>query len=271
MNMKKIVLSLFLTVLLVGLCSGAALAADYPSITVADSADFTMVLQEQETEEVTIIPLDEYWMPDEFAPGDADNLSWASSNTSIATVTPGPGNDTATIQAVGKGRAQITVTYDNTNGPDVSVPIYVVVEDQEVQSVTVNVQISGPNLGTITKNNLYVPLFDLSDTLPNVVDNDDDVLKKTPSALHALIQALIDEKGLNWVNNPANLVISSQGSYVDTIDGDAPYTDENGNFYGWQYKVRLNNNLVIEPDFAASAFEVQSGGTVIWYFDKYEF
>jgi hypothetical protein len=279
--MKKTALRLLLALALVCLFSTAAFAADHPNLSLDSSADFTMVLDANETADhaTTVVPYDQYWSPESFDPGDLANISWVSDNDNVAIFDENDsdsysGSDSATIKAVSEGSATVTITYDNSVGADAVVTIYVVVEGATTTSSVSGIEVSVDGDQTddfdyTGVNALTVPLFSLKDVFGGSFD-DGDVLQKTPTAMHALLYALElnhdpdvgDPWDWDWVasNVDINVLYQNQGGFVEGIeDDDNTWTD------GWQYKIDS-----VDPGHAASVEPLEDNNDPVdWGFWAY--
>jgi hypothetical protein len=280
--MKKIY-SLLLVMALV-LCSmpGTFAATDpvaYPNVTFADSSDFTIVRSNNTPESIKAMGLNSSWKKVSFTNAEIPYLTWKTSDPSViqfdywwifgaATIS---GRDQVSLKTKGDGEATITLTYNPPNGSPVTVKSFVVVEGGQtissISSITTN--FDGKTMNDFTKKG-SVPLFSLKDIYGQGF-NDNDVLKKSPSALHALLYNLelkngnhpsvtsISAAGWNWDWVKKNVIIESEGSYVKKIG-----TDVNSYSEGWQYKI--NNQKI---DHASSASKLNIGNSINWTYEAF--
>ncbi|MCR4435130.1 MAG: hypothetical protein QHH06_07080 [Clostridiales bacterium] len=200
-------------------------------------------------------------------------IHWTSSNPSVATVNPAGYSDTATITTGStEGEATIYINYDNEIDTDVTIPINVVVEGttvtDSVDNVNVSIDGTGDALGNpdtnFTLTGVDVPLFSLKDDVFGSGFDDGDVLKKTPTALHALLYALelhngghgtsdITDPNWNWDWVQNNVTVDYQGTYVVTIDGDS---------WSWEYNIGGGT----PPAQSASIYKLAGGESVNWVY-----
>lgn len=248
---KKILTAVTIIALLatVGMVSPVMAQTSYQYITTADNADFTIVKQGLAgTEQITVVGLDYSQTNPKvpFTTEEEEYITWTSSNPSRvilfdpatlqigATVT---GTDTVTVITVLRGDAVVTATYDTPDDPATSVTSYVATEGlQQVSSVSgVDITYNGDQTTDFTINDITVPLFDAGAAL-DLADSSD-ILKQSPSALHALLYALEIQNSSETTSTPigsfdwdwvrANVVMGddSQGSYVAAIGDDEEYSD----------------------------------------------
>jgi hypothetical protein len=271
--MKKRILAVLLAVGLVFLFAPTALAINYEYITLDESEDYTFVLDASggsvTTSSIHVLGMDSSYNTYEISTADEANLTWTIPSTAAAefagtglkTLT---GTDTAAITVTAPDQEfTVTVTYTNDGIPDAVVTIFVAAEGTGSDYVTgIDVDVTGDTAGTVDQDNLTVPLFDLKDVFFTFGDDDvADVLKNSPSALHALLYALELQKDpdtgnpwdWDWVSN--NVEIISQGSYVSGIASD---------YYGWTYTVNGD-----DPEHAASAHALNDNDDVVWIFTSW--
>ncbi|MCG8483133.1 MAG: hypothetical protein MJA31_07480, partial [Clostridia bacterium] len=241
--MKKTLSFLLITILMMSVFGLTAFADDgcttYPYITLADSADFTIVTQGLANyKTVKVQGLNASWTKVDFTATEKDYITWTTSNGSNVRFLDGfnlktslSGTDTATIVvfATATADATVTITYDTPDDDPVSVTSYIYAEGTSTTSSVSNIDVVVDASGAandFTSPGLNVPLFNLLDE--GIVTDDDDVLHQAPSALHALLYALeiyhstettstnINNFDWNWVK--ANVVIESEGSFVKKIE-----------------------------------------------------
>lgn len=278
--MKKTALRLLLALALVCLFSTAAFAADYPYITLDNSDDFTIVVDvsggDVTLPAITVVGLDSSYDKHSFDPAEMGDITWSiPGGSSVARLVYGgnevttlSGTDSAVIRVKDEGAVTVTVTYDTDTADPVSVPIFVVGEASVTNSVSgIDVEVNGDTAGSFSQNNLTVPRFDLKSVFTGFSNYDvADVLKNSPSALHALLYVLELENGYDgtdditdplwdwdWVSN--NVEIISQGSYVSGIASD---------WYGWAYTIEGD-----DPEHAASAHQLNTDDEVVWTFTSW--
>lgn len=257
----------------------------YPMVTLDDSANFTLIEQGTvNSAELTLMGLTASYEKVSFTSAEEDYISWAADTAGIVLFIDGwnigttmDDTDTVTVLIVGDGETVVTATYNVGTNP--SVTSYILVEDEEVSSVSgIDITYNGDVTTDFTMTDVTVPLFDMGDAL-DVADADvADVLVESPTALHALIWALEIQNSSETVNTPIanfdwdwvqgqtngedNVFIESEGSYVDSIGADEAYSDANYNFYGWQFEVDD-----VEMPHAASATTLVGTDSVTWFFD----
>ncbi|SHJ87477.1 DUF4430 domain-containing protein [Paramaledivibacter caminithermalis] len=278
--MKKVLSMLMVTVMILTVLAVPAFADDgcttYPYVTLDDSNDFTIVGDVSNTQTIKAVGLDSSWSKHDFTAIEKQYLTWTTSDSEVVKFVSGPttvtsktGVDQVTIKTMGQGTATVTVTYDTPDDAPVTVTSYVVVEGSTVtNSVSeVNIVVDGVSSDDFTMTFNTVPLFDLSDA--GICTNDNDVLKKTPSAIHALLYALeiyysdettstaINNFDWNWVKK--NVTIESEGSYVSRISND---TNDYSN--GWQFEVNSS-----APNHAASVIPLSDNDGVTWKFKQF--
>ncbi|GEM_PF-2292931 len=279
MKMKKISVGLLISMLMMAMLAMPVMAAvDYPMITLEDSEDFTVVGEIDDSESMTVLGLDDNFQTHPLG-SDEQYVTWTTSDEDVVLFDDGSDyidtiyeTDTVDVVLVGEGTSIITATYDTPNANPVTVTSYVVVEGSTVTSSIsgIDVAVEGFNTPEFTLNSLTVPLFSLVDA--GITDNDDDVLKNTPSVLHAFLYALeiqnsdettstpIEDFDWDWVID--NVDITSEGSYVSAVGAD------NGNINfsrGWQYGIdSLDPNN--RPDHAASVQPLSTGNEIYWGF-----
>lgn len=267
---KSLGLSIILTLMLVLFLAPAAFADQYPYLTFESSDDFTIVDYADEIATVKAVGLDANFIKHEITnPG---NITWTTSKAAVAdfggvnTVT----GASATITLNAEGEAIITASYTNDDGSIITCPCNIVVERLDTpvtQASGVKIWVKGDvqGSGIDIYEELIVPLFNLTEIYGPSFD-DSDVLKKDPTALHALLYALELEKGNNTViyGDPAwnwnwvkdNVTILNQGTYVFEIAG-----DESGWPIGWKFMVND-----IEEEKAASIVKIEDNSKVDWAF-----
>lgn len=264
--MKKLLRGILLLVFLLALTATPAFAgADtYPYLTFQDSADFTIVAPRISYEDITARGLDSTYTKQVIS--DPQNITWTSSDEDVALVVPDFGA-TAYVIALSEGQAVITASYTCADNTVIECPANVVVERRNnpvnlVQDVDITI-VGDPNGSGInisrTKtgaNPVDVPLFSLTSIWPGI--DDADVLSTDPTALHALLYTLEEEMdddnftwgdpGWDWDWVPNNVVVTSQGAYIQAIGGDQ---------YGWHFTVNG-----VEPAYAASIYKVNDTAPV---------
>ncbi|EHQ90800.1 DUF4430 domain-containing protein [Desulfosporosinus youngiae] len=233
-------------------------------LTLADSEHFTILGEvNDEVADIQVLGLDgTTWMTEEIT--DPENIEWTTSDSSVVKFLDGSTpvatideTDTVKIRLLTEGRAYVTAHYDN-----MEVSAYVVVETDGSPTVSVSdisVYVDAP--GTV--NDFYVinETVNLTD-LDWMLDNGK-TLKKDSSALHGLAMAGNEYySDPDWAEN--NLTVFSGGSYVAGIGADFASGTE-----GWMYTIVDVNNNIIEPDFAASVYELQSGDSVVWEYKNW--
>lgn len=252
--MKKSLSMLLVVVMMVAVLAVPSFADDgcttYPYITLADGNDFTIVKQGTgESEDVKVVGLDAAYTKHGFTDAEKDYITWTTSNSSVVKfeneyyqeVSSIIGKDIAKLKTMGTGTATVTITYDTPDDSPVSVTCYVVVEGTTYTGDVTNISVESKTDTTTycSKTGLTVEAFSLKDIFGQSFD-DDDVLKNSPSATHALLFALelendpdgctaVDDANWDWDWVSANVKINSQGSYVLEI----------GNDQYWEYN--LNN------------------------------
>lgn len=262
----------------VGVLSFAATTA-YPNVTFESSDDFTIVRDANTPETIKAMGLTSSYAKVGFNADEIDCLVWRTSDPSVikfnywwifnsSTIYD---KDEVKLVTTGSGDATVTVTYNPPNGDPVSVSSYVVVENGQITSSVSNIDtvVAGTVASTQLTNTGSVPLFDLNDVFGAGFD-DADVLKETPTVLHALLFNLelkndpdgatsITDSNWDWDWVSANVNITSQGSFVTNIG-----TDVNKYPKGWQYKL---NNASIQK--ASSVSDLTSSDDVNWFFGTY--
>ncbi|MPW27321.1 hypothetical protein GC105_16265 [Alkalibaculum sp. M08DMB] len=252
----------------------AMAATDYPMITFEDSADFTVIKGYLQTEVMTVQGLDSSYVKHDLG-ADEQYVTWTSSNTNVVRFRDGiipktsiTGKDTVTVQTLIPGTAVVTATYDTPTADPVTVTSYVVVEGTTTTSSVsgIDIDVDGYNTSDFSFAGLTVPLFDLSDA--GITDNDNDVLKKTPTALHAFLYALEIQNSTETTSTPIgsfdwdwvkdNVVLNSEGSYLQAVGTDDGGTDWTR---GWQFTV--NDDA---PEHAASVAPLTTNAEVTWGF-----
>ncbi len=272
--MKKLFGSALLLVFLLALMATPAFAGadNYPYLTFEDSADFTIVAPRISAESITARGLDANFVKQVIS--DPININWASSDTNVARVLPARGA-TVIVTARNVGRATITASYECADGTVIECPANVVVERRINPSTGVDdVEVtvlgdpagSGIDIDLTGDDAVDIPMFSLKDVFGSGFD-DSDVLQMDPSALHALLytleltlgdgQTIPDWHNWNWTwVNSHGVVITSQGSYVQEIDGDV-----SGWPVGWKFMVNGD-----ELEAASSIAEIQDTDEVDWAF-----
>ncbi|QXM05252.1 DUF4430 domain-containing protein [Crassaminicella indica] len=257
--MKKVFsLTLVLMLVLGVFCVGAYAAdSEINQLTLDDGSDFTVVKNIGQTETMTVKGLTSSWQKIDIV--NKAGITWTTSNPSVAIFTEGvtvSGKDTVTVITVGKGRAQIKAHFDGKE-------IYsnIVVEGNDTISLVENVKVQAAGDTITFDKTTPVPLYSLKSVF-GAGFNDADVLKKKPTAMHALLYALElkydpDTKATwdwDWVR--ANVEVTSEGSFVTKIGSDRGDWTK-----GWQYKI--NNNSKYEKQ-ASSIYELKAGDIVKW-------
>lgn len=287
-NMKRTKISISLLIVMVMtlmLAIPTFAATDYPMITLADSADFTVVGEIDDTEEMTVLGLDEDFITHPLG-ADEQYVTWTTSDDDVVLFDDGVGevdeivgSDTAEVVLKEQGTAVVTATYDTPTAPPVTVTSYIVVEDPNatpspVTDIEVEVDFSvgaedvnGTPLTDINEEYDEVPYFSLEAIYGTSFD-DANVLKKDVTALHAFLYALEIEfstenentpiGNFNWDWVSANVDISSQGAYVSAVGTDDSATDWSR---GWQFTVNT-----VDPGQAASVAPLSNGDNVTWGF-----
>lgn len=299
---KKPLAVICITALLVLMMAAPVFAAVPPRafdlVTFDDSSDFTIVKQGLLTVEpnITLVGLNyTTYEKQAFEADEFPYINWVSDSTRVILFDSNDiwnfgysitGTDSVAAVILGRGTSNITATYAPGVVPPQSVFSYVVAEGititNSVSNVTLNYEgdatgvFNYPDSGaTPPKPSLTVPRFSLQ-TVFGAGFEDSDVLKNTPSALHALLYGLEIEKSTEGPTTPiadfdwdwvrSNVLITSQGSYVDSIGADVPYTTPEFDYYGWQY--RLNG---ADPGHAASVTPLNNNDVVRWFFGPYSF
>ncbi|WP_053955273.1 DUF4430 domain-containing protein [Inediibacterium massiliense] len=264
--MKKTLSFMLVLTLILSLAGIPAFAADadITMLTLDDSSDFTVVGYGDEPEEMKVVGLTSSYQKVDIE--NKEGIVWETSDENIvAFVKDGKevegktiaGQDTVNIKLKEAGRATITATLGDK---DKITPIssYIVVEEPSDNPTVekVNVKIIGKTFGPVEVKGLTLT----NDSLEEYFD-DADVLKENPSALHALMKALEQEKGKEWVKN--NIVVKNQGGYVEKIGTDDSSSDWSN---GWQYTVNGQ-----KQEKAASIYELHDGDNVVWEFKGWEY
>ncbi|WFD10706.1 DUF4430 domain-containing protein [Tepidibacter hydrothermalis] len=271
MKMKKFITPVLAASLAFGGFAISANAQDnIANLTLDDGRDFSVVNEIGHVEEIRAIGASADWQTKIEIP-DTENIKWTTSDDKIAEVM-GAG-DIAYVNLVGEGEATITVTYNKK-----TVTSKIVVERKgeaknKIANITVGVDENQD--GMIQDNEKYIKggeieLFSLKDELGMSDADVADVLKKDPTALHALLQALEiqnDEEGISdgydYVKEQikeGKLSIESEGSYIRVLLG-----TENNYTKGWQYKINDK-----KQDRTASIYKLNEGDTVKFEFSKFE-
>lgn len=264
--MRKALSMLLVTAMMLTILVVPAFADDgcttYPYITMDNSDDFTIVKQGTNlTEYVKVVGLDSSYVKHDFTSTEDDHITWTTSDSNVVkfvsgftTVSTKQGVAEATLKTMGTGTATVTITYDTPDDPPVSVTCYVVVEGTTYTGDVTGISVEA-KAGTTTycsQSNLTVEEFSLKDIFGLNFD-DDDVLKNSPSGIHALLYALelendpdgctdVDDANWDWDWVSTNVELDSEGSYVNRI----------GNDYYWEYKL---NNVKEENASSATALE----------------
>jgi len=269
--MKKKVLAMLLMAALFCITATAALAAPTQLVYIypEDSGQFTWVFDVTDgpvsTDPIFIIGMDTNYQVHELTEEEEGLLLWTIPSDDAAQFSNGQktytGNEPV-ITVTGRDE-DITVTcyYDyNQNGidsSDISVPIFLVGEHDNDASSSVSeitITINGEDVDDFTLTNQTINRFDVSAATGG--DDDTDVLKKNPSVVHALLQALNSHYGAGWT--ATNVDLMSEGGYVSDIDGDG---SDDGY---WLYEV---NDA--DPGHAAGAHQLHPGDVVTWTFYPY--
>lgn len=284
---KKLTVSLLLMVMMMSIFAIPAMAAtDYSMITLDDSADFTVVKSYLQTEAMTVKGLDASYVKQSLG-ADEQYVTWTTSDPFVVRFKDGntypssvSGEDTVTVQTLFPGTATITATYDTPSADPVTVTSYVVVEGYSTTSSVSNIDVSvdftadavdaDSNDMDDFSDTYTVPLFDLTDA--GIANNDNDVLKKTPTALHALLYAVeiqfssettstpIGSFDWDWVIDNVSLI--SEAGYLEGVGSDNSSDDWSR---GWQFEIND-----VDPGHSASASPLSSNDVVDWAFDTWE-
>ncbi|SFG56882.1 protein of unknown function [Desulfotomaculum arcticum] len=238
---------------------------DIVMLTLDDSKDFTVVGAADYKEGMKVVGLDSSYQ--KLTIQNQAGISWFTSDAAVAKFldedeeeqTSITGTDTVTVLLTGPGRATITATF---NGMTIDSNVMVEETTQDPDAENIDVQVVGIDSESFTFNDLDVDLFSLKDDVFGSGFDDADVLKEDATALHALLYALElkydPDEGepwdWDWVAGNTNVVISSEGSYVEKIEDDV-----NDGTTGWQYTV--NNQ---DPGYAGSIYELNDGDSVVW-------
>ncbi|WP_432402876.1 hypothetical protein [Wukongibacter sp. M2B1] len=270
--MRKALSMLLVTAMMLAMLSVPAFADDgcttYPYITMDNSDDFTIVKQgTSSTEYVKAVGLDASYVKNDFTSLEDDYITWTTSDSSVVKfyndyyqeVNSITGKDTVTLKMKGIGAATVTITYNPPDDSPISVTSYVVVEGTTYTGDATGISVEAATDSTTycSQTNLTVEEFSLDDIFGSSFD-DDDVLKNSPSAIHALLYALelendsdgctdVDDANWDWDWVSANVQLDSEGSYVQKIGDD----------WYWQYK--LNG---VEVQNASSATALENGDDV---------
>lgn len=276
--MKKSLSMLLVVVMMVAVLAVPSFADDgcttYPYITMADGNDFTIVKQGTgESEDVKVVGLGAAYTKHGFTDAEKDYITWTTSNSSVvqfksgfSTVSTKAGVDLVTLKTMGTGTATVTITYDTPDDSPVSVTCYVVVEGTTYTGDVTNISVESKTDTTTycSKTGLTVEAFSLKDIFGQSFD-DDDVLKNSPSAVHALLFALelendpdgctdVDDVNWDWDWVSANVEINSQGSYIMTIGSDYYWEYYLNNQYGNSAASATALSNYDEIDFAKSSW-----------------
>lgn len=281
--MKKITVTLVIclvTFFAIGATSFAATdPIAYPSITFEDSNDFTIVKDPSVVETLKAMGLTASWNKSAFTSDEIQYLTWRTSDPSVIkfnywgffSASTLRGREEVKLKTVGSGNATITVTYNPPNGNPVSVSSYVVVENGQVISNIsgVTTKVTGTVATTQLETTKTIPLFSLKDIYGNSFD-DSDVLKCTPTAIHAILYNLelkndpdnaisINDPSWDWDWVQENVTITSQGSYINGISPDIA-----SGTTGWQYSING-----VDGTKSSSVVDLSNGINVHWDFKAF--
>ncbi|WP_236860368.1 DUF4430 domain-containing protein [Candidatus Formimonas warabiya] len=258
------------------LSATAALADDprdfiyiYPD----ESANYNFVFDVSDgsvdTPEIHLIGMLSDYTEDELTAEEAARLTWSVPGTDAATLSAASGNDVV-ITVTGRDEdITVTATYDNPTTADISVPIFLVGEDEDDTASTVssiNVTVDGYTVPDVNLPNYTIPLFDVGTVTG---DNDNDVLNYNPSVIHAALYALEvanDNDAYVWGDpnwdwdyvTPANVTLISEGAYLSAV-----YSDNSTNGY-WMFTVNS-----ADPGHAASAHQLHANDSIAWTYYHY--
>ncbi len=191
---------------------------------------------------------------------DPSNISWTSSNPSLASLSSSTG-DTVTITTASSGSGSVVITaYYGAMSvhSDVLVANGYVYDDAD--NITAKLTISGSAI--FTKPLAKVNNFSLK-TVFGTGFNDSGVKKDKVTALHALLYALEEHydaggvaDGWDWV--PSNVVITYNGAYVYSISSYAN---------NWTYKIQTTpSGTWVMPGVAASQYVMNDNYQMEWRF-----
>ncbi|MCL6610366.1 MAG: hypothetical protein K6T66_02360 [Peptococcaceae bacterium] len=277
--MKKLARSTLLMAFLLALMAVPAFAgADtYPYLTFEDSQDFTVVAPRISYEVIRAVGLDANFVKHDIS--DPENITWTTSNQNVAFIIPV--EDTVYVVCLNEGTATVTASYTCADNTVITCSSNVVVERRSnpvnmVNNVSVTIKEIPPlgnppnfDISRSSQDNpadpINVPLFSLTSIWPGI--DDDDVLTKDPTALHALLYTLeveLDddnylwgEQGWDWDWVPNNVTLQFEGSYVYQIGA-----HQSGWPTGWKFKVNDT-----EYDIASSIVKINSGDKKVdWAF-----
>lgn len=173
---------------------------------------------------------------------DPENITWTTTDQNVAYIIPD--DDTVYVVCLDEGTATVTASYTCADSTVITCPCNVVVERRNnsvnmVNNVNVTIKEIPPlgnppnfDISRSSQDNptdpINVPLFALTSIWPGI--DDDDVLTKDPTALHALLYTLEVEKdddnyvwgdqGWDWDWVPNNVTLQSEGSYVGVARDD---------------------------------------------------
>ncbi|WP_165000300.1 DUF4430 domain-containing protein [Anaerophilus nitritogenes] len=261
---KTLSLMLVLTLILsfAGIPAFAA-DADIAMLTLDDSRDFTVVGNENDVEEMKVVGLTSSYQKIEIE--NKEGIVWTTSDEQVAKfldedeepINTVSGKDKVKVVLKGAGRATITASLEGK-----TIDSYILVEklSDNPTAKNIHVKIIGKTIEKVDSKDLTIKNTSLKEVFGENFD-DTDVLKENASALHALIQALEEKNGKEWVKN--NVVVKNEGGYVEKIDTDDSSTDWSN---GWQYTVNGN-----EQNHAASIYELKDGDTVVWEFKGWKY
>lgn len=250
-----------------GFAMSASAQEAITGITLDDGKDFTVVKQVGQSEDLMIKGLTSSWQ--KVALPDTAEVIFESSNLDVAEVEYD--GCEAIVNLLGEGEATITATYD---GKTVTSNIVVEGANETNKVSNITVEVDENKDGIIQDNEKYIKggdieLFSLKELGMSDADVAD-VLKKDPTALHALLNGLEiknDEEGISdgydYVKSEiekGNIVIKSEGSYIEVLLG-----EKNSYTKGWQYKI--NDNKLKKT---ASIYKLKEGDTVKFEFRKFE-
>ncbi|MDR1245990.1 MAG: hypothetical protein LBK57_03065 [Clostridiales Family XIII bacterium] len=174
--------------------------------------------------------------PQMLVPLDApEKVIWYSTNENIAVVTPygsagGAAYAIVDVDTSAEGEADIYAHYADDYAL-YEVYSHIVVEapapPEPVEDITLTVKFSpGKSQDNFTLTLNEVPYFSLKDVFGQQF-SDSAVMKDHVTALHALLWGLeshfnpsFDGENWEWVPDDGHVIITSNGAYVDTINGD---------------------------------------------------
>jgi hypothetical protein len=252
LSMKRI-LAVFTAAALLSVCAPFAFATDptvqgnpaapvqdgnFAGITFTDPSMFAFTFEQGDVPPVPVeLQIDGYTDddPPQHVPLDhPEDVIWYSTNTNVAVIDttsydPDFGTASATVEILDVvGEADIEVRYADDR-TFYRVYSHIVVEavpptPTPVSDITVTVDGVHTNF---TLSGLEVPYFTLKQVY-NDPDYPDSAVLHDVTALHALLFALekneypdFDPETMPWQWVPANVKITNNGAYVDTINGDA--------------------------------------------------